>query len=71
MFEIQGLIIKAIKIEKIRAIIANFGIGHIYSPIIPVTANIPTNESIFVIVERITQVPTSFTALRIAWSFET
>jgi hypothetical protein len=71
MLEIQGLIINAIKIEKIKAIIANFGIGHIYSHIIHVTANIQTNERIFVIVESTTHALTSLTALRIACVFDT
>ena len=54
-YDTHGLIEKAISIEKSKATIANFGIGHIYSPIIPVTANIPANDKTFVIVERITQ----------------
>jgi hypothetical protein len=53
------LIEKATIIENNKATIANFGIGHIYSPIIPVTANIPAKERIFVIVESITHGHTS------------
>jgi hypothetical protein len=59
IYDTHGLIENATIIEKSSAIIANFGIGHIYSPIIPVTANIQAKESIFVIVESITHGHTS------------
>jgi hypothetical protein len=46
--------------------ITYFGTQPIYSPIIPVTKNIATSESILVIVARTTQTPTSSTAFSIA-----
>jgi len=64
--ETQGFIEKAIIIESKRVTIANFGIGHIYSHIIPVTANMETKDKTFVIVESTTQGPTSSTASKIA-----
>ncbi|MBT3726358.1 hypothetical protein HOG21_01280 [bacterium] len=47
--------------EMINAIIANFGIGHIYSHIIPHTANIAAKASNLDIVDKITHVHTSCT----------
>gem|GEM_PF-782583 len=55
-------------IDKSSATIQYFGIGHIYSHIIQVTANIPANERTLVIVDKITPGQTSFTAVNIASS---
>jgi len=58
-YEIHGFIVKAIAIEISNAQIANFGIGFIYSHIIPVTANIEPNAKSLVRVARITHTHTS------------
>lgn len=46
--------------------IAYFGIGHMYCPIIPVTKNIPVNETSLVRVEKIPGIQTSCSASKIA-----
>jgi hypothetical protein len=69
MKETQGFIVNAIKIDNKRATIANFGIGHIYSHIIQVTANIQANDKTFVIVDKITPGQTSWTAFKMACNF--
>jgi hypothetical protein len=51
--------VNAIASDISNAIIANFGIGHIYSHIIPQTANIAANANNLETVERITQTQTS------------
>jgi hypothetical protein len=61
--------VNAIKIDNKSATIANLGIGHIYSHIIQVTANIQANDKTFVIVDKITPGQTSCTAFKIACSF--
>ena len=48
--------------ENKSATIANFGIGPIYSHIIPVTANIQAKDKTFVIVESIAKIHAKITA---------
>jgi hypothetical protein len=61
--------VNATPIDNKSATIANFGIGHIYSHIIQVTANIQAKDKTFVIVDNITQGQTSCTAFKIACNF--